>query len=223
MNRFHLMAISLAFLLITSTPALAAQFGPAQPVTNQGELSVGVGFLYHQADWERNLDVTQTRVYAQLSYGLLRNWEIYGQLGAADLEIDNTPVRDFSDGFRPFAGGGIRGLLVERRPVTLGAFVQGAVFSEFKDGNRRVEDQYEINGGFALQTVLEGAILYGGPFFYLHRSDVTVPGFSGRVDEDGNLGGFIGIRWPLKNGTAIELEAQVKTKASVGGALHFVF
>lgn len=219
------LVIALSYLLLGATASVAGHFGPAQPLTQPGEFSLGTGFFYYSAEWGGADDVSQAQLYVQGGYGLFRNAEVYAQLGGTNLEIDDI---DFKDGYRPFGTLGFRALLLDRKPVSLGAFVQGSFFSDYEDESltqtMKVESSYEVNGGIALQTVLEGATLYGGPLFYYREADVTAVGVgSGSVEEDGNLGGFIGIRWPLKNRIAIELETQFKTGVSVGGALHYVF
>lgn len=216
--------LALLCLLFSGAAAEAAHLGPAQPLTNRGEFSLGSGFFYYSAEWDGDVDATQSLAYVQAGYGILPNTEVYVQLGGANLEIDDS---EFEDGYRPFGTVGVKAMLLERDPVSMGAFLQGSYFADYEDetpgGELSVESSYEINGGLALQTVLEGATLYGGPLFYIHEGDVSLAGRSGSFEEQGNLGGFIGIRWPLKNRMAIDLETHLKTGVSVGGAFHYIF
>lgn len=209
-------------LLLFAAPGFAATFGPAEPLAKPGRLALGTGVFVYSADWEQDVDVQQIMPYVQVGLGIAPNWEVYTQLGAADLDADNDNG-DFEDGYRPFASLGLRGLFTQRGPVSFGAFLQGTYFSDYEDGNVDFEKGYEVNGGVTLQAVLEGATLYGGPVFFLRDTDVKFAGDTSSIEEDSNFGGFVGIRWPLKNGMAIELETQIKTDVSVGGAIHFIF
>jgi hypothetical protein len=214
-------------LLLFSIPAFAGHFGPAEPLAKPGNFSLGTGIFFYSAEWEDDVDVEQIQPYVQAGLGIAPNWEIYTQLGASDIDLDANGG-GFEDGYRPFATVGIRGLFTKRTPVGFGAFVQGTYFSSWEDtdpvfGDVEIEKSYEINGGLVLEGEIEGAILYGGPVFFLRDSDVKAAGVSDSIEEDSNFGGFIGIRWPLKNGLAVELETQIKTDISAGGAIHFIF
>jgi hypothetical protein len=78
-----------------------------------------------------------------------------------------------------------------------------------------------------LQSVLEGAILYGGPYFFTREGDVDFTSGplqgSGSFEEDGNLGAFIGMRWPLRNGINVDLEGHLRTDFSIGADLLYNF
>ncbi len=216
-----------------SNIALAGPFGPAQPGIKQGQFSLGPGFLLYNGEWDGDVKSKQSQVFAQAGFGITDKVELYGQFGAADLEVEKVfDGDDFKDGFRPFGSLGFRALLTDRQPISMGVFAQGTFFDTYEDKgpfnnipNTKVEFEqaYEISGGIALQTTIEGALLYGGPFFYTREGDVKVGGTTSTVEEQGNVGGFVGIRWPLLDRINIELEGQLKTKASVGGSVQFVF
>src|SRR4030042_2103602 len=106
---------------------------------------------------------------------------------------------------------------------------------------------WEINLGVGLQAKLYAdnttkVILYGGPMVYWEQFDVKESaevdidpaiyplGFtfltaeaSTSYKEKNNLGGFLGLRLSLAKQFHIEVEAQKKSRISVGGALTYSF
>ncbi len=229
MRKILFFAVAMSFCSISFS--FAGHLGPAQPSGKGGQLSLGTGIFQYSGEWNSNADAKQTQAYVQLGYAFTDRFEIYIQGGAANLEVGK-----FDDGYRPFGTAGARWLLTNRSPVGVGLFIQGTYFSDYEgrslDGTTPVKlkflNAYELQGGVALQTILEGAILYGGPLFYLREGDfeaTTGTGVttSGTFEEDSNFGAFVGIRWPVKHGINIELESHLKTKFSVGGAISFNF
>lgn len=228
------LATALGFLLCFCSISVAGQFGPAQPGMKQGQFSLGPGLFGYKGELDGDAKASQIQAYAQAGFGITNNLEVYGQVGAADFAVEKVfDGKDFEDGFRPFATLGFRALLTDRKPIGMGIFAQGSYFDTFEDkGTFRgtagttveFDRSYELSGGIALQTMIEGALLYGGPFLYTREGDVKISGVgTSSVEEQGNFGGFLGIRWPLLEGVNFELEGQVKTKASVGGSIQFIF
>ncbi|BCR06956.1 hypothetical protein DESUT3_40250 [Desulfuromonas versatilis] len=233
----RVLVLALVALFFGGSVALAGPFGPAKPVMKGGQFSLGPGIHVYSAEWENEgIDVEQVNGFAQAGFGITDNVEIYGQLGAADLNIEGIfDDEDFEDGYLPFGTLGFRALLTDRRPIAMGIFAQGSYFFDTYEDSGLIDgtpaklefnSMYELNGGIALHTEIEGALLYFGPFFFVREVDLDVSSAtsdSGTVEEDSNFGGFVGIRWPLKNGMNIELEGQYRTKASVGGSIQYVF
>jgi hypothetical protein len=228
--------LSVCCLLLAQGLAFAGLFGPAQATGKKGEFSFGPGFIIYSGELENNTDFQQTQAYVQFGYALSDKFEIYLQGGAADLTVEDVFDRDdFEDGFRPFGTAGFKALLIDRKPLGIGLFAQGTVFSDYDDQGTvlgiptKVEfsSAFEVVGGVVLQSVLDGAILYGGPYFYTREGDVDVTigtlTSSGSFEEDGNLGGFIGMRWPLRNGTNVDLEGHLRTDFSIGADILFTF
>lgn len=96
------------------------------------------------------------------------------------------------------------------------------------------KDAQEIDLGVVFQGKVEGAIVYGGPVVYWarakadHAIGVTGPVTASITDsttykEKNNIGGFAGIRWTLGNGLTLEVEGQLKSMFSMGGALTYSF
>jgi len=223
-------------LLLANGLAFAGLFGPAQSTGQKGEFSFGPGLVVYSGELDDGFDFQQAQAYVQLGYALTRNVEVYVQGGAADLTVEDIFARDdFEDGFRPFGAVGCKALLVDHKSLGIGAFAQGTIFSDYDDQGTiggvptKVEltKSFEVVGGVVLQSVLDGAILYGGPYFYTREGDVDVTvgslKSSGSFEEDGNFGGFVGMRWPLRNGINIDLEGHVRTGVSIGADVLFNF
>jgi hypothetical protein len=223
----RVLVLTVALVLSCSTSTLAAGlFGPAQPQGKTGTISLGPGFLVYTGEWDGDTKAEQTQAYTQLGVSLTDNFEIYLQGGAADLQLEA-----FDEGYVPFGSLGFKLLFSDSKPVNIGFFAQGSYFADYEGpgfaGGPELTftKNWEANGGLVLQTVLEGAILYGGPIFYARQGDVeiTTTNTTSSYEEQGNFGGFVGIRWPIKSGINIDIEAQYKTNFSGGGALHFLF
>jgi len=198
-------------ILLSAQFVAAGQFGPASP---QGKgLSLGLGYNYSSADLDQGeATLKQHQLYARLGMSFSESCEIYLRGGAANLEIE-----DFDDSSSLFVGGGLKGLILQRRNFDLGAFVDGSVFGDYEDRGAEVTGLYDLNAGLTLETVIEGARLYAGPIFFIREMDVEAQnGTSDSVEEDGNVGGFVGASWQIKDRYNINVEAQFKTDFSGG-------
>jgi hypothetical protein len=223
-------------LLLAQGLAFAGLFGPAQSTGEKGEFSFGPGVVLYSGELDNNSDFQQAQAYVQLGYALTRSLEVYVQGGAADLTVEDLFDRDdFEDGFRPFGAVGFKSLLMDRKPLGIGVFAQGTVFSDYDDLGTvggiptkvELSSAFELVGGVVLQSALDGAILYGGPYFYTREGDVDVTigalQASGSFEEDGNLGVFLGMRWPLRNGINVDLEGHLRTGVSIGADILYSF
>lgn len=218
-------------LCLFAIPAFAITFGPPQPETKGGEVSFGPGFFFESGDLDDGTDFESTQGYVQLSIGLADSVQIYLAGGGADLTveaIDDFDKEDFEAGYQAFGGAGIKILLHDTKEFGFGVFAQGAYFDDYEDtkGGTIVEvtSQFEVSGGFGLQTEIEGALLYGGPFFSLREADVARDGAdAGNFEEDDGFGFFAGIRWPVKENFHIGIEAQKRSGVAGGGTLSYTF
>lgn len=224
--------IAACVLFLAQGVAFAGLFGPAQATGKKGQFSFGPGLVSYSGELDNSTDFQQTQAYLQLGYALTNNAEIYLQGGAANFNVDDVfDDDDFEDGFRPFGAVGFKALLIDRKPVGIGLFAQGTLFSDYDDENLflgntaevELTGMYEIAGGVVFQSVLEGAILYGGPYFFTREGDFEIANASGSFEEDSNFGGFIGMRWPLRNGINIDLEGHVRTGFSIGADILYNF
>jgi hypothetical protein len=195
---------------------------------------------------------TQNQAYLQLGYGFTKNWEAYLRVGEADSKgKDNFMTSgnysgfksDFKDGFKPFGTMGVKGVFNVSPSFGIGPFLQASLGSSYKDSTSgrysgvsatqemKVKKPREINLGVGLQGKIGEAIVYGGPVAYWARYKAewnmtggaigSVP--STTYKEKNNIGGFAGIRLPLSKGLNFEVEGQLKSRFSMGGALTYSF
>jgi hypothetical protein len=90
----------------------------------------------------------------------------------------------------------------------------------------KIDRSFAVNAGLTFQKELEGALLYGGPFFHFREADFSsdIDGLgSGTAEEDENYGGFLGIRWKALGDIVVEGEVQLRNKVSAGAAVTFLF
>lgn len=100
----------------------------------------------------------------------------------------------------------------------------------------KIKNPWEVNFGIALQAKIGEVIIYGGPVAYWQKSkgEVAISGtgstgnpISGKTSftfkEKNNVGGFAGLRIPLGKNLGIEVEGQLKSRFSMGGALTYAF
>lgn len=164
-----------------------------------------------------------------------------------DSDITNSGPKDFKDGLKPFGTLGIKGLLYESQSFGIGPFVQATLYSSYKDEwtyselgwsdsgtlKAKYKNPRDINLGVSAQAKIGGVILYGGPVAYWYKAKAEVDvqnlttGTSGSdsttYKEKNNVGGFAGVRLPLGKGLSIEVEGQMKSRFSFGGALTYSF
>lgn len=239
----RMLVAALAACLLFATTASADVFGPASPAAKPGVLTVGAGvatnaFSYdvdNNGNFAQSRKAKQLQGYAQLGYAPSANCETYLRLGMADLRIDNAiiPSRDFKADSEPYATLGIKGLLRQSQNFDLGLILQGSYFGDYSDSwvinnttqSLALEKIWEANLALVLQKELDGGILYGGPLAYIRQGDIktSVGNASDTFEEENNIGGLIGVRWPLKNGVTFDFEAQVKSEVSGGAAVIFPF
>jgi len=159
---------------------------------------------------------------------------------------------DFKDGYKPFGAIGVKGVFNVTDSFGIGPFVQASLYSDYKDTasgtntgfaesqELKVSSQHEIDLGLGLQAKIGGAVIYGGSFAYWVKEKVEWTGkLTGAVytatgtntatvsttyKEKGNVGGFAGLRVPLRSKSlSLEAEGQLKSKFSFGGALTYAF
>lgn len=151
---------------------------------------------------------------------------------------------DFKDGYKPFGTIGVKGVFNVTPSFGIGPFLQATLSSSYKDSTSgtvlgfpatqevKVNNPREINLGVGLQGKIGDVIIYGGPVAYWTKFKAewtgTVPGVvtetvSITLKEKNNIGGFAGVRVPLGKGLSVEVEGQMKSKFSMGGALTYSF
>jgi hypothetical protein len=193
--------LSVLFVFAICSLAYAGQFGPPEPTTKEGKVAIGVGYFHSSAklkpkdtkNWKEER-ISQNQTYLQLSYGIMKGWEVYLRAGGADLKaknlIDDPTVtrvgpKDFKDGFKPFSTLGAKGIIYENnnKSLSIGPFIQTTLYSNYKDEwtrnelgwsdsgsiTAKWEKPWDVNLGISAQTKIGEVILYGGPFVYWYK------------------------------------------------------
>lgn len=218
--------LPLIFLALTINTAWGAVFGPASPSGEAGNVTIGAGYHPFSADLENNIELDQSQYYAQLGVNFTNNVGMYVLGGGTDSTLKNPT---FEDGDRPFGGLGFKALLTgDSEPFGIGFFAQGLYFGDSEEENSAtattvtLTEHFQANGGLVIQAEWDGGIIYGGPIGFLHSmtAETEVGGLlTSEVDieEDGNIGGFLGVNWRAGEDVFFEIEVQKKTKLT-GGA-----
>ena len=213
--------VLLLFLFGAPITAQAFHFGPAVPAVDHGQVAVGGGYFFYQAELE-DVDIEQNRAYIHLGYGLGMTseprWEVFVRGGASDMQDDD----DFDSDFKPFAAVGVKGAYYDGERFAWGMVVQGAWFSGFESGDIEIDRFREVEIGFPFQTSFGPLILYLGPQAYYADADLEGNNVSRELREDGAIGGFGGLGLDL-GPLRLEAEAQYRSDFSAGGFVCYQF
>jgi hypothetical protein len=166
-----------------------------------------------------------------------------------DPAITNIGPVSLKDSMKPFGALGIKGIIYEsdNKSFGIGHFVQASFYSNYKDewtlrelgwsdsGTAKVKwkKPWDINLGISAQAKLSEIILYAGPVAYWSKAKAeqdiqnltagSSDTSSTTYKEKNNVGGFAGLRIPLSKGLNLEVEGQLKSRFSMGGALTYSF
>lgn len=242
-----LLIIGLTLFAFLGT-ASAGQFGAPEPASTPGYFSLGGGYFYNSDKWKLNSNstdykLTQNQIYLQFG-AASKNIEFYIRGGAADLKFDNAfPNNDFSDDYKLFGTMGVKGFIDFNRYVGMGLFVQGSLFSPYKNKitglvggvsttqEMEIKDLNELAFGLMVQGKINKICVYGGPFLYWTHAQlettITGPGLnsssSNDLEQSNNFGGVVGVRIPIYAGINFEVEGQFRQEFSAGGAITYSF
>ncbi len=208
MKRLKTIVASVFFLFaLQGIAAAGGLFGPPQPSSKEGGgLATAIGYWRYEDEYDSGKErrtFKQNQVYSQLGYGK-KNWEIFGRIGIADLEILDafrsslaatvTSKNNFDDTGNWFGTLGAKGFYPFNNLLGIGAFIQGSTyFGDFTDhvsGTNngapfetefKVKHLWDVNFGLSLQlTFPVGLKLYAGPYASYSEADgslsPTVPG-----------------------------------------------
>jgi hypothetical protein len=134
------------------------------------------------------------KVYARLGLGIQDNWEVFGRIGTSNVDFEGEGVYyyfyDELEGDTECAiGAGTKVTLWESGNLKLGALAQFSwTESDAKISGRDVDDDdvetwsvsseleiYEIQlAAGPTYQLMEGVLIYGGPFFHLVHGDLEV-------------------------------------------------
>jgi hypothetical protein len=199
-SRVIFLLLGLSLLLSLGT-ASAGQFGAPEPISNDGNFSLGVGYFYYSNEYKNRttndtFKLKQNMIYAQFTASY-RQVEFYGRVGGADMRIDDKAFTtsapgysgfksDFSDDtFEPFVTVGAKGAWEFAPHFSLGPNLQASYFIKNSDqttgtvsgapATQKLEigDSYQVDLGVFLQAKFKPVTFYAGPFIYLVRGDFT--------------------------------------------------
>jgi hypothetical protein len=230
----------LVLFFVISGPASAGQFGPTELTAQAGKFSFGVGYFFEDTKWEGptlfehewDIRTESHQGYLQGSYGITKDWEVYGRLGAGDVKFNDKDMDELRDSAKIFGSLGFKGVMYSYRMFSLSLFGQGTLYSDCKDsisgrpvtGDLELKDYYNLNAGLSGQLKHKDFAIYGGPFWYYSRAkldvSVNVPGSlisdSGGVESKHNMGGFLGVSIPLDTRVRLNFEGQLRHSISYG-------
>ncbi|MCX8021981.1 MAG: hypothetical protein N2745_04330 [Syntrophorhabdaceae bacterium] len=236
-------------MVFTYSISFAFQYGSPEPTAKAGSFAVQGGYYYNTNKLEGfgdSFDMKSHNAYFQGNFGILKDWEIYGRVGAANMKVKElfTANEDFNDKAKFFASAGFKGVFYRMNGFSLGLFGQASYYTNYKDDrtvkaaggvgtwDMKLKNLWDLTGGIGFQAKFSPYLyLYGGPFVYLTQVDAcytsTVPGqladTTRTLKGKNNFGGFLGLAIPLTKKISLNLEGQVKTNISGGAAISYAF
>jgi len=221
MNKMYKQLAMLGLLVaITSVSAYGVGIlGTPTAELDQGQWNVGFNYAYLSTDLDSTTmkgsgssykveinDNNVQRYYGSIGYGLTSMWEVYVQLGLADVKADfKIPSEPDEGGGANFDndfawGWGTRYTFYEQDNYRWGVTVQmNWLDTSWDDPDVTIDySDYDLLVGVGPTIDMGTWKLYGGPFYYMLDGDVDVKGIglkeSGDLQEDSNFGGFIGAQ-----------------------------
>jgi hypothetical protein len=228
---------------LTGASALAVGFiGTPTAEMGKGQWGVGFNYSYSSQDlnrksftgsgWDDKLKLTDfnvQRYYGTLSYGIDDCWDIYVQLGFADVKANAVDTwaggRDeYGTNFdNDFAWGwGTKVTLAKQDKIDWGATFQmnwldtsGSNYRTGWGGNDYVADidVYDFLIAVGPTVDMGGWQLYGGPYYYYLSGDYDFKDvYTGGVDRveshlrNSDFGGFIGTKFNLTSNISANIE-----------------
>ncbi len=164
---------------------------------------------YSPSTLDKLNDVRRNTVYGKLGVGLLYNCEFFFRIGAATLKASEI---DFNGSTDPVLGWGTKVTFYRGKRIDLGALFQWSMFEGKETGfmdawgfnaleKINVDEQHFAVGA----TVnMDGWRLYGGPFYYVFKGDITIKEIARPsnqigpdMEEESEYGGYIGGQFDL--------------------------
>jgi hypothetical protein len=243
-----LLVVGLASIGQASAPAATAvpPVGPPEPMADPGKFSLGFGYWFAQSEmkfYNGTLDDTpalthflarSNQYYGQGTFTLLKDWEVYGGLGEADLRVEG--LKEVRDSGEPDGTLGFKGVIYRYESFAFGPFIEGACYGHH---GTMFYDQWSVSLGASSQYKIpvggRDLTVYGGPFMYWHENKaelVTNSGMTGGVPISGqlkqeqwsNFGGFLGVKFPIVTKKVFfTVEGQMTSNASLGASISYLF
>jgi hypothetical protein len=266
----------LALLMFAAGPSYAlGPFGAPEPTAQPGKFAFGVGYFYYDSSWDAdvlnvvesivnqsgfvdgsvgvsNPKIQQNAFYLQGSYSFVKDWEVYGRLGGADLkakisagitgeDAESLDVRG-SDGYKLFGTVGVKGLFYNSPSFAMGPFMQASFYSSYDDsfdmgdGDRisvKIQNPWDFSVGIAGQGKIGPVTIYGGPFFYYAttKAQFIARGFDVynveratiKLEEKNNIGAFLGFKVPITKQISFDMEGQLRSNYLFGASISYAF
>lgn len=194
------LVIAIAAIFAMGSVVYAGQFGPPEPAAKEGKAALGIGYFYSSAKLKpkntvdfKEREANQNQTYLQLSYGIIKNWEVYFRVGGADIKvkkffddptITNVGPVNLKDSLKPFGTIGVKGVFDVTPSFGIGPFLQASLYSSYKDewtlnelgwsdsgyAKAKWKKPWDINLGISAQAKIGEVILYGGPAAYWNKA-----------------------------------------------------
>jgi hypothetical protein len=124
--------------------AQAGELGAPAPYAKEGKYAASLGYSYYndvkvKGDEGDTSKLTQNQFTLEGDYGLAKGWEVFLRIGMAD-----TKAEDFHSDYTFLGTLGFRGLFYESGPFGVGGTIVGTYYGEFKDGDVKFTNPYEL-------------------------------------------------------------------------------
>jgi hypothetical protein len=226
--------IALVFSTFFSfTSVFAGQFGAPQPVANENNFAMGVGYFFSQNRWEPSNNSTgndfkmkRNEVYVQAS-AATKYVEGYVRVGGTDMKLEDAygPGQDFKDSSEIFGTVGARAAYPVAPNFAIGPFIQASLYNGFTDyvnGSKvKFNDLWELSLGIAAQVTIDRVVLYAGPYLFWSQTNLENGGPTWEAKN--NFGGMVGARLKVTRNFSVEIEGQYNNELSAGGFLCWSF
>jgi hypothetical protein len=228
--------ITMGIVLFFLTSSAFALIGPPTASLDKGQWGAGANYRYTSQDLDQIKghgyeDFNINRYYGQLGYGLADNWELYGQLGMADIKLNIIEINDEVNGYNfdndILYGLGTKYTFAKKEKADWGAALQvNMLTGSWSDsytqddggGTETVKATYDIDAMEIILAVgptvdMGGWKLYGGALYSLlsFDGDYKLTGSdwvwtaSGDGDTD-NFGGYIGAQFGILQNCNMAIE-----------------
>jgi hypothetical protein len=249
----RLVVLSLALVLLGASAFAVGFIGTPTAELGQGKWGLGFNYSYSSQDLDKKnykwddgdtdklklKDFNTQRYYGTLSYGVTDCWDVYAQLGFADVKTDAKETWD-DGGFEwgmnfdnDFAWGlGTKVTFAKQDKIDWGAAFQmnwlDTSFDGIVDGDNDEVDikTYDLLIAVGPTIDMGGWKLYGGPYYYYLNGDFDeVWGGDGVTSDlrNSDFGGYIGAAFDLASNCSANVEYSTNLNDSWGLGTGFTF
>ncbi len=225
----NVLAVFLITVLFAGTASAAGMFGPPEPLADPGKFSLDAGYMLDKTKMKQGDDRIGTRsneYYLQGNYSFLKDWEVYGRLGGADMVAHSYDTQQrFGASPNIFGSLGFKGVAYRNGNFAFGPFAEGTMYGNYSGVAR---NQWETDVGVSAQYKIKAVTIYGGPFGYWRQADsqlaLNPPISQDDMKERSNIGGFLGMRFPIvQQKVFLTAEAQMRDRPGIGASLSYKF